>query len=128
MLKFCKFLIQPLIDTYLVVIQTINLLIEVGKPAIEQAVLVNDLHLVIQDLFNRGAVRFQSSCLFEHIATAFGRFSELKACHRQVYDSVIGSGSKVYIECLRSNRDKAEEFLEIMTDLATAGSVNREKT
>lgn len=77
--EFFKALLQSYIDSYLVVVFTINVMMENGV-IIEQTKLVTELHIGVQEIFYSGAIKFMSSCLIEVLNTAFGRCSELGIC------------------------------------------------
>jgi len=117
-------LLQQYIDSYYIVLFAINDLMEKGI-VIEQQKLVDELHLGIQEIYNRGGIKFIDSCLFEVVNTAFGRFSELGVCHSQAYDAQSGSKT-VYLQCPLSNRAKIEWYLEILTHLSI-GEKNKDK-
>ena len=72
-------LLQAHIDSYLVVIYAIHCIMDSGI-IIEQKKIVNELHLGIQEIFNRGGIQFMNSCLFEILNTAFGRYSSMGIC------------------------------------------------
>ena len=82
--EFLRDLLQSYIDSYFVVLESLNLLLDHGNN-IEQKYLTNCLHEVIQKMYYRGLLRFISSCLKETLENAFGRFSELGVCISQVF-------------------------------------------
>ena len=119
-LKFFGILLQKFIDTYFIVMYTINELMEKNF-VIEQQKLVNQLHVGIQAIYNRGAIKFIDSCHFEIINTAFERFSELGVCKSLAYDT--SSDNKiVYLQSPMANRALIENYMTILTQLCLGSS------
>ena len=74
MLNFFSQLIIPLIDTYLIVLTTLEQLC--GKNlVIKKSMLAKELHLGIKYLYSKGCLPALHSCLKETIITAITRFS-----------------------------------------------------
>jgi hypothetical protein len=63
-----------------------------------------------------------SSCLFEVLNRAFARFSEMRICKAQSYDSpsLIGGGKTIYISCPIENKFKVEKYLNILTNMSSS--------
>lgn len=70
---------QSYIDTYYIVAECLNHLLEVGANLDKQK-LTLALHDTIQTLFYSGQISYLNSCLIEVIDTALGRFAELGVC------------------------------------------------
>lgn len=85
-LKFLKILLQKFFDTYFIVIFVISEMMDKSY-VIEQQKLVNQLHLGVQEIYNRGAIKFIDSCLIETINTAFERFIDIGVCKSLSYDT-----------------------------------------
>ena len=124
-IKFTSILLQKFINTYFIVISTIDELMK-QNIVIEQQKLVNHLHIGIQEMYNRGAIKFIDSCLIETINTAFDRFSELGVYKRLSYDTHIDS-KIVYLEVPMAYRTKIDRYVQILTQLSFGSSQKIDK-
>ena len=117
---FLKGLLQAQLDSYLIVANAINVLMMTGL-VIEQAKLVNELHITTQEIFYQGGVKFMNSCIMEVLNTAFGRFAELGLCQARSYDS-LQRGQVIYLKSPQTSKEKQEGYLNLLTDLSSEGS------
>lgn len=115
---FMQNLLQAHIDSYLVVLYAIHCIMDSGI-IIEQKKIVNELHLGIQEMYNRGAIQFMSSCLLDILNTAFGRYSEMGICQSSTYNSQVG-GKIIYIKAKLTSKQKLEEVVQLLTVLSSA--------
>ena len=79
MFPFMKNMLLAFVDTYMVVGLTIQNIMA-RNLNVDQNRLVNELHIVVQELYYRGIFKYMNSCLFEMLNSAIGRFSELGIC------------------------------------------------
>lgn len=110
--SFFKNLSQAYIDAYFVVALTLNEMME-GRHVIEQTKLVNEIHIAVQEIYNKGGIRFLSSCVHEVLTTAIRRFSQLGVCLSQSYSQETGA-KVTYIQMPRSNAQGLETYLSVL--------------
>jgi len=93
-LDFGRQLVVPLIDTYLVVLLTIDQFC--GKNLVlNKKTLLRELHTAFKVLYiNDGAIPYLSSCIEELVKTALERFIEKGFLESQTYMS--NNGSQLY--------------------------------
>jgi len=71
--QFFMNMLLAYVDTYLVVGLTLHNIM-MKNLRVDQNRLVNELHIVIQELYYRDIFKYMNSCLFEMLNSAIGRF------------------------------------------------------
>jgi len=93
--KYIKELLQSYVDTYYLVLVSINEIMESGN-FYQLDLVVKTLHVSIQNIYYQGCIKFMSSCLIETINNAFNRFAQLGACVINNYEFTSEEGPGVY--------------------------------
>ena len=58
-----------------------------------------------------------SSCVFDYLNTAFGRYAELGICQSHTYES--RNGPVIYISCPTTNKPVLEEYLNTLSFMSS---------
>lgn len=117
---FLRDLIQNLIDSYYIVLTTINEIMEKGY-RIQKNHILPDLHQGIQEIYYQGAVKYMNSCLLETLHNAFETYSQLGVCDLKSYEPSDGPNI-VFIECPIARKPLLEEYFNILEAMSTCSS------
>ena len=110
LLNFFSQLVLPLIDTYLITLNTIEQLC--GKNlVIKQKTLTKELHVGIKYLYSQGCLPMLHSCLRETIVTACSRFAQMGLLEITSYLTKKGN-STVFLQCPSESGPKMRALLD----------------
>ena len=93
-----------------------------NNTVVEQQKLVIQLHLGMQEIYNRGAIKNIDSCLIETINTALERFIDLGVCNSMSYDTSTHS-KIVYLQCPLANKATVEHYAEVLMNLSLGSNI-----
>ena len=96
-LEFFSNLIMPLIDTYLITLETIWLIC--GKNLVlKEKKLIKEIHVCLKRLYSLQVIGNLHSCLIEIIETAVQRFEQMGFIETRAYVTKKGN-STLFLQC-----------------------------
>lgn len=112
-LEFFSFVTQSLVDSYLVVLLSIERICGINV-VLKQKKLVNELHLAIKNLYADSMLPHLHSCLKEILWTALDRYESMGLFEQRSYGNKKGSTTS-FIQSSAENKQKLQEAINFIS-------------